>query len=466
MSFSERRRVYERLPGFLKEAVGWVPFSLTAGKHYRRTLRRGATIDRMSREEILCYQEHELGRILAFACEQVPAYQPLKSTVGRLRPFEALKAFPFVGKRQIQEGFERYLPHDVDRIPHWECTTGGTAGNQLRFYLDDTSPAAEMAFIHRLWARVGYTPRCRRATFRGATFSSLGEGVYWKPNPIHQELLFSPFHMGEKTLGAYVAELLKFRPEYLHGYPSAIQLLADYVLRQNVSLEGIRLKAVLLASEGPIPGQREVLERAFRCRVFSWYGHSERVILGGECETTTVYHQFPDYGVLEIVDEAGNVLEEDGARGEIVGTGLLNHSLPLIRYRTEDRATKRHHRCSCARNFDRFDQVEGRWLQEYVVGRNGARISPSALNLHGTMLDNVLRYQYYQKEPGVMEVRLVVTATFSDRDAELLSKAFSDRVGTELEVRLKVVPEIPLTSRGKLPRLIQDISSAAPSPQQ
>ncbi len=463
MSFSERRQVYEGLPGLLKAAVGQVPFALTAGRHYRRTLRRGPAVDRMSRAEVLAYQERELGRMLSFASEQVPAYQSLRSSVGRLRPFEALKAFPFVDKKAIQQDFDRYLPRELAGIPHWECTTGGTSGNQLRFYLDDTSPAAEMAFIHRMWARVGYTSRCRRATFRGASFSGLDENVYWKPNPIHRELLFSPFHMGEKTLAAYVAELVRFKPEYLHGYPSAIQLLADHVLRNNVSLEGLRLKAVLLASEGPVPGQREGLERAFKCRVFSWYGHSERVILGGECEATSVYHQFPDYGVLEIVDETGRALEDDGARGELVGTGLLNRSLPLVRYRTEDRATWRHHRCACGRSFDRFDQVEGRWLQEYVIGRNGAKISPSALNLHGTMLDNVLRYQYYQNQPGIMEVRLVVSKGFSTEDADALSRAFSDRVGAELEVRLRVVSDIPLTNRGKLPRLIQEIAAAPPS---
>ena len=137
--------------------------------------------------------------------------------------------------------------------------------------------------------------------------------------------------------------------------------------------------------------------------------------------------------------------------------------LPLVRYRTEDRATWRHHRCACGRSFDRFDQVEGRWLQEYVIGRNGAKISPSALNLHGTMLDNVLRYQYYQNQPGIMEVRLVVSTGFSTEDADALSRAFSDRVGAELEVRLKVVSDIPLTNRGKLPRLIQEIAAAPPS---
>ncbi len=459
MSFSQKRELYERLPGVLKGAVGLVPFSLIAGTHYRRTLLRSLAIDRLSREEIRNYQEDQLGQVLSFASEQVPAYRGLRSTVARLRPFEALKAFPFLEKKRLQEDFEQFLPRDLERIPHWECTTGGTSGNQLRFHLDDKSSAVEMAFIHRMWARVGHTARSRKATFRGASFANLKTGVYWKANPIYNELMFSPFHMGQGTLAAYVAELRRYKPSYLHGYPSAIQLLADYVLREKISLDGLRLRAVLLASEAQVPGQREALERAFGCRPFSWYGHSERVVLGGECEKTTVYHQFPDYGFVEIVDEGGNTVEEDGARGEIVGTGFLNRSLPLLRYRTEDAAVKRHFACACGRAFDRFDGVEGRWRQEYVIGRTGARISPSALNMHGPMLNHVLRYQYYQDRPGAMEVRLMVTTSFTEAEAAHLRRAFADKVGTELEVGLRVVPEIPLTGRGKLRRLIQDIPS-------
>jgi phenylacetate-CoA ligase len=457
MSFSHRRRVYEELPDFFKRGVGWVPFAWMAGKHYRRVLGQGSRIDRMSREDVRQLQEERLGQLLVFACDQVPAYRPLRPIVERLRPMEALKAFPFVDKKQVQERFPDYVPRDIERIAHWECTTGGTSGNQLRFFLDDKSPAIENAFIHRLWARVGYTTRSRKATFRGTTFPDLEGQVYWKPNPIYRELLFSPFHMGPTTLGRYVDQLLRFRPEFLHGYPSAIQLLAEHVLRERIALDELRLKAVLLASEAPVPGQREVLEAAFGCRVFSWYGHSERVILGGECERTSTYHQFPDYGILEVVDERGNAVEEEGGRGELVGTGLNNESMPLIRYRTEDWAVRRDHRCSCGRAFDRFDQVEGRWLQEYVIGRSGSRISPSALNLHGPVLEHVLRYQYHQREAGVMEVRLMVSDAFSNVDLEQLTRAFADRVGSELEIRPRIVSEIALTPRGKLPRLIQEI---------
>ena len=457
MTFVQQRRLYEGLPSLLKVPFAWVPFAVLAGKRYRSTLRETARLDAASRDDVLAYQERALGEMLRFACDQVPAYQQFRAAVERLRPFDALKTFPFLDKKSLQEDLSRYVPRDIERLPHWECTTAGTSGNQLRIYLDDHSHAEEMAFMHHQWARVGYRPWCRKATFRGVLFPNLRPGQYWQSNPVYHEIQFSPFHMGEQTLGAYVDQLRRFRPHFMHGYPSAIALLADFVNRHGIDLSGLSLKALLLASEALLPGQRDAMQAAFGCRVFSWYGHSERLLLAGECEHTSVYHHFPNYGILEIVDEDGNLVREDGGRGELVGTALLNHSLPLIRYRTEDFARWRSHQCECGRNFDRFDEVEGRWKQEYLIGKNGARISLSALNLHEPLFNEVIRYQYYQDTPGVAEVRLLATGRFSQADASALRHAFLRRAGTELTIILRIVDDIPLTVRGKLRRLIQEI---------
>ncbi len=455
MAFALKRRFYETLPAPLKTPFGLLPFGVMAGAAYRRTLRRGVALDRAPREDVLACQGRLLGDMLAFAAAHVPAYRELEDTVARLRPFEALKAFPPVSKADLAENLQRYLPRDFEKMPHYACATGGSSGNQLHFYVDDDSHAVEMAFMHRQWMRVGYTPRARKATFRGVPFPHLGAGEYWQANPIYHELQFSPFHLSESTMPAYIDKLFAFRPQFLHGYPSALILLAEYVLRNEIDFSPLSLRAVLLGSEPVYPGQHDTLERAFRCRAYSWYGHSERAVLAGECEQDRAYHAFPDYGVVEILTKDGRAAEA-GERGEIVGTGLLNRSMPFIRYRTEDIARRCPPECACGRRWDRFDAVEGR-KQEYVVGRTGARISPTALNMHSAVFDKVLRHQYHQSTPGVMELRMVVAEDFTEDDARALQAAFAEKVGDELGIELRVVEEIPLTQRGKLRRLIQEI---------
>lgn len=387
---------------------------------------------------------------MLFAVDQVPAYQQLRSVVERHTPFEALKAFPLLDKDTVQANQQDYLPRDFAKIPHYETTTGGTSGNQLKIYLDDSAQSAEMGFMHRQWRRVGYTPRQRKATFRGVSFPNLKPGVFWQHNPIYNELQFSPFHMSEANLESYVEQIISFAPSYFHGYPSALDVLAEYVLRHGLTDKMPPIKAALLGSEGASPGQRERIERAFSTRVYSWYGHSERVVLAGECEKNSTYHHFPDYGVLEIINENGHACVSEGERGEIIGTGLINRCMPLIRYRTEDYATRLESQCECGRCWDRFTDVEGHRKQDMLIGKSGARISMAALNMHGPLFERVVRYQYYQDTPGVCILKVMVAPEFTEQDRLAIDKAYEVKVGKEVEFKVNVVAEIPLTARGKL----------------
>ncbi len=442
------------MPSWLKAGVRLVPFGWIAGPSYRRTMARAKRFERASAAEILTWTEKALREILDFATSEVPAYRPHRGDFERHRPFEALKAFPLLDKDALQERWPEYLPRRLSELPHYEISTGGTSGNQLRFLVDDDSQSVETAFVHRVWSWVGYTPRSTKATFRGVTFANLPPGVYWQSNPIYGELQFSPFHMNEKTLPAYMERLVSFAPDFLHGYPSAIDTLAEYVLRTGAAERIPPIKAALLASEACGPDQRERIARAFGTRVFPIYGHSERLILGAECEREHVYHHVPDYGVLEIVTADGSPCSTEGERGELVGTGLHNRSMPLIRYRTGDLATRMERACSCGRSWERFTDVEGRWKQDFLQGRDGARISLTALNMHGPVLRNVVRYQYVQSEPGIAVFRVVPSPEFGEEDRRGIETAFHDKVGDQIDLSVEVVDSIELTERGKLRRLV------------
>jgi hypothetical protein len=54
--------------------------------------------------------------------------------------------------------------------------------------------------------------------------------------------------------------------------------------------------------------QRERIERAFQTPRLLLVWHSERVVLAGEWEKNSTYHHFADYGILEIIDDAGKPL--------------------------------------------------------------------------------------------------------------------------------------------------------------
>lgn len=459
MFFDIKRNIYESLPVSIKQSVCLIPFTWLAGNAYRSIYKKKVWFDRASREELMQYQERQLGEILRFTVDQVPFYRNLRPIVERLPPFEALRAFPILDKDSVHAKRRDLMPRDFDNIPHYKTTTGGTSGNQLDIFLDDESQSWELGFMHRQWSRVGYTPRHRKATFRGVTFRNLKPGVYWQHNPIYNELQFSPFHMRESNLAAYIDQIIRFSPSYLHGYPSAIDILAEFVARHELTEKMPHIRAAFLGSEGATIDQRERIEKVFRTRVYSWYGHSERVVLAGECEKNSTYHHFPDYGILEIIDENGNICDREGERGEVVGTGLLNRSMPLIRYRTGDYATRLDSRCECGRSWDRIANVEGRWKQDMIIGNEGGKISISALNMHGPIFERVIRYQYFQEVIGECVLKVMVTPSFSEEDRRAIETAYKNKVGDGLNIFVKTVSDIPLTARGKLKMLDSKLAS-------
>lgn len=462
MRYVDKRAGYERLPLPVQRLIcRLIPFPLLAGSHYRAAAQRGRLLYHAEATVIRRWQERPLRDILLFATAEVPAYRHLATAAALLPPFEALARFPLVTKEEIQDNPQHFVPASLARIPHHEVTTGGSTGRQARFLHDDGSQEAETGYIHRLWHRVGYRPGMRKVTFRGVPFPQGVKGVYWRENPIYTELQFSPYHMNHDTLPLYWQALQAYRPLFIHGYPSCIAMLARWLRETKQTGTHLGLRAVLLGSEGLEPGQRELMQQTLGARVFTWYGHTERVILAGECERSEAYHVMPDYGIVEILDPASGTPVDVGREGELVGTGLSNRSMPLIRYRTGDLARRLSPECICGRHGERFDHVTGRWVQEYLIGKGGARIPLAAVNVHGPCFARVERHQYHQTVPGMVTLRIKPSPTYGCADSELLLETFRSKVGGALDIKLDVVPDIPLSPRGKLIRLVQEIDSSA-----
>jgi len=452
--YSVLKRLYENMPLPIRKMVCGLPYRYLAGRDYRRTLRLCARLQRMSREEVLRYQQSQLKDLLTFATEEVPFYRSLRGVVYRFNPFDALKEFPLLTKEMVQQNAEALVPDSLDGIPHHRGTTGGSSGNQLFFLEDDSTYAKEMGHVHSLWKWVGYTPRARKATFRGVPFRKITETCFWQENPIHNEVQFSPFHLSETNLPFYIEKLIEYEPQFLHGYPSAIDVVAEYVLRHELESQLPPIEAAFLVSESCSESQRQRVEAAFQTRVHTFYGHTERTVIGGECRRSRCYHAFPTYGVLEILDERGDPCDT-GQQGEIVGTGFLKRAMPLIRYRTDDLAIRESHACKCGRCWDRFSHVLGRWtLEGVIVGQSGARISAAALNIHGDAFKNVVRYQYYQGQAGVLEIRVIPNARFDECDIEKIRRGHEEKLWDEVRVAVVPVREIPLTQSGKQRRVI------------
>jgi phenylacetate-CoA ligase len=413
-----------------------------------------------SREELAAYQAAALSRLLAHAYANVPYYRRVFDdrglVPGDIQTPADLRLLPVLTREDLQTHLPDLKARNYPDAAFEYVTTGGSTGIPVGFYYEKgASRAREWAFMKTQWDRVGYRFGDKCVVLRGYIVGSARDAVYWKKTLFGRWLLMSSHHMTEETLPAYISEIRRFKPRFIQSYPSTAALLARYMIEHGVdSFPTVR--AVLCGSENLYPWQRSLLEEAFGCRVFSWYGNSEQTVLAGECEESTHYHIFPEYGIVELIGRDGRPVTNPGEMGEVVATNLTNYVCPLIRYRTMDLATAAQGPCTCGRHYPLLEHVEGR-LHEFIVTKDRRLISMTAVNMHSDVFDNVVQFQFYQEKVGEVLLRIVRKPGYTDRDTDYILSELEKKFEGDVDVTVHFVTKIPRTRRGKYRFLIQDL---------
>jgi phenylacetate-CoA ligase len=299
------------------------------------------------------------------------------------------------------------------------------------------------------WQRVGYRLDIPQVVLRGRIVEENRVGLRYEYDQLLRRHYYSNFHTSDDAMRRYIEHMATIGPCYLHVYPSSVDALARFIERTGLRAPA-NIRGILAGSEQVYPEQRRLAERVFGVRYFSWYGHSEKLVLAAECEHSTDYHVWPTYGCFELLDEAGRPVTEPGQRGEIVGTGFINTIVPFIRYRTGDFATYVADRCeACGRDHMLIRDIRGHRTQEFLVAADGSAMSWTALNMHDDTFDRVQQFQFYQEEPGKAMLRIVPTDGYMQEDSARIAQRLGRKFAQQLTFSIRIVDEIALSPRGK-----------------
>ncbi len=121
-----------------------------------------------------------------------------------------------------------------------------------------------------------------------------------------------------------------------------------------------RPNALLSTAMSLTPALREIFMNHYSCPVIDMYSLNDTGPVGYSCPLCPdEFHILPTDLHVEIIDESGNTLHE-GESGEITVTGGRNPFVPLLRYRTGDRARIKFSPCGCGDPMPRFYDFQGR----------------------------------------------------------------------------------------------------------
>jgi len=461
------KKLYEVSPSWVRNTLGRAVGQLSPALRYGPTFARTQRLLRESRywdeQQLAAFQLQSLRQLLTYAGERVPYYRRLFRQLGfqpsAVESVDDLARLPLLTRDMVRDMGRELLAEGLDERAYKHAFTGGTTGNPLGFYSDYDASAAEWAFILNIWERAGFRPGDKRVMLRGRLFKERPAGGHWEYDPVNQVLFCSAADLSGSSLSQHVKRMQEYQPAFLHGYPSALTLVAQYLERSGETLPTLR--GILATSENLYPAQREYLTQVFGCRIFSFYGQSEKCTLAAECEHSTDYHVAPEFGIMELVDGAGQRIQQPGQRGKVVGTGFLHRATVFIRYLTDDEAEWSPEPCACGRLGPRVHNLRGRW-QEMLVGRTGSLISAAAVDLHAKCYSRIRDFQFYQDTPGVVKVRIARLPDYTDADESLLTDLLLRRFHEEIDVRLEYPAEIPKTKSGKVRLIDQRLPIAYP----
>jgi len=201
---------------------------------------------------------------------------------------------------------------------------------------------------------------------------------------------------------------------------------------------------------------REKIESAFCARVFNTYGNTELCGLIQQCEHQGM-HLNPDYAFLEILDKYGRPVEK-GETGDLVWTGFINDSMPLLRYRIGDRgAWLTLQECPCGRKSSLVDPGVSR-ESDLLYAADGRVFSSRSVS-RVLMGATAFRFcQFIQRQQGHVLVRAVGTGAQAQQELSGIRKGIVSLLGASTTVEAELAAEPIVTSGGKTPLVVRERS--------
>ena len=465
---NKMKKIYTNIPLGLINSLAplyhCIPESQRYGKVFNEQVKYLEKIETLSENKIQELINLKFIEMVKHAYNNVPYYHNLFDEYGisvtSFKDTKDIVMIPFLTKELLIQYREELIATNVDRKSLQYITTSGSTGNPVGFYVDSDSTMKEWAYTVNLWSRVGYSQDSSRLLLRGKTFYLQNKREKnWQYDALRKELSCNIFDLCEENLEEYCEAIEKFKPEFIHGYMSATTVLCKYIENRTKVLNH-KFKAVLAVSENVLDLQREYVEKVLGCRVFSFYGHSERLVMAGECEYSSEYHIEPLYGYAEIVDKNGEQIT-NGSIGEIIATGFCNKSMPMLRYKTGDLAGwSKMKSCECGRPHIRIESVHGRWKQDFLINSDNALVSLTAINMHSDVFDRVVRFQFFQDTIGKVVLKIMPTGNFSKNNEIEILKILNEKTQSKIEYSIQLVENIPVKSNGKYAVIDQKLKVA------
>jgi phenylacetate-CoA ligase len=415
--------------------------------HYLQELRRH---EFASLEVVEKFQWEKLKNLLEYAADRIPYYRNLMRKEGiepaRVLSFTDFARFPILNKPIIREHSSEFLPENHDPGQLQPNASGGSTGKPLQFYQDqkywDYAAAIQM-FVESWW---GIRPGDPTASIWGTDLDLPPRG--WKErisSGISQFRVCNAFALTSDRMEGFARMLSSWQPRFIIGYASALYLFARFVLERPYL--SIRPHAVKSTAEVLTDNERAIVEEAFRCPVYNFYGSREVNNLAAECPAHKGLHVNALTRYIEVVDETGKPLGPLQP-GRILVTDLTNYAMPFIRYEIEDIGIWSAAPCTCGRPFPALANVLGR-KSDFILTPAGKLIHGEYFTHMFYGMPEVTQFQLVQDSLDHVRMEVVLNPGASESSVASVRSRLSESMGAGVRCDVVIVQHIERPRSGK-----------------
>ncbi len=403
--------------------------------YFLTRLHLGEVLHFQDKRSIKHFQDQQFKALVKHAYDNVPFYRRWFKEQGLyladIKSTGDISKFPLMNKKTINKHFHELVAMDLNKYLPKRAMTSGSTSVPFRFYQDRKTRIAEKAAYWKVWHQMGIPLNGKMSMLRGTLVYDYARthDIYWKYGSFDKTLHFNTFNMNRHTAARIIQEMNRFKPHVLIAFPSSmvtfVKFIGDYHFQDY-------LKAITYSSESFSREERAWIQSHFECPVLDRYGQTELVASAFECKPNNGYHFDVENNIIEVLDDKNEQVGEN-ERGHVVGTSLVNKSMPFIRYTTEDVVYLGTDDCDCGRHSRKLKSIEGRIL-DYLINGYGSLVSGTTFyhyykRIVAERAPHADSIQMVQPAPGKLVIQILPGEKFTKDEEKIIHDEVKKFVG-------------------------------------
>ena len=389
---------------FLLEKIALPIGDLILKSNFIKSLNFWRSFVSLSELELISHQEKQLKNQLLYAQKHISKYKGIKIDLNK-KAYEIIKSFPILTKDDLRSNPTSIQINNKKNVTR--IYSSGSTGVSTWVSMDKIDLMSIQSLSIHLWELCGYklgnpilqtgiSPKRSRLK----KMKDLFFGVHY----------VSAFILSKDDLKKICSRLSRNNKYTLVGYPSSLNIIAEYIIENNINLE---LKTVIGLGDKLFDHYKKNIEKAFGCKIHETYGSSEGFQIGFQADLDYMYLYTPQV-YMELLDDKNNPVKE-GEIGNVVVTRLENKHMPLIRYKLGDLAImlpKEKYPINRKFNFPLIEKVIGRNTDVVILPDNRKLIVHSFTGIF-EYIPEIKQFKIIQKNRKSMTVQFIPDDNFT-----------------------------------------------------